>query len=104
MAQPRKVGGSLRLTLNETVVASWRDLNPTEQYLALLEAWLNRANEDQIFDQRGKAFDGNLQPALTLITETQLRPWGLNSTTAIVGSSSVVPGNFTWLSCGCLGS
>lgn len=76
MAQPREVGGSFRLVLNEAVVASWRDLNPTEQYFALLEAWLNRANEDQIFDQRGKAFDGNLRPALTLITETQPTPLG----------------------------
>lgn len=76
MAQPRHVDGSLRLRIDDAVVASWRDLNRTEQYFALLEAWLNRANAKEIFDKRRGAFDGNLHPALTLVMETPPTPRG----------------------------
>jgi len=37
---------------NNEVVASWRALTPTEQYMSLLEAWLNRADEEAIFKDR----------------------------------------------------
>ena len=41
-----------RMVRNEEIVASWHTLNPTEQYMSLQEAWLNRADEEKIFKDR----------------------------------------------------
>jgi hypothetical protein len=69
LTRPTKDGAQHRLVANEEMVASWRALNPTERYVALLEAWINRASEREIFDGSGGLFEGqNLQKALTLIS------------------------------------
>ena len=48
-----QTGTHPRMKRNEEIVASWTALNPTEQYMSLLEAWLNRADEEAIFDDSG---------------------------------------------------
>ena len=45
LVRVNREGTHPRMECNEEVVASWRALNPTEQYMSLLEAWLNRADE-----------------------------------------------------------
>jgi hypothetical protein len=56
-------------------VARWRDLNPTEQYFALLEAWLLRAQESvlgAVDRSRRRQFADNLS-FLTELSQTQWR-------------------------------
>ena len=48
-----RTGTHPRMERNEDIVASWHALNSTEQYMSLLEAWLNRADEKAIFDDSG---------------------------------------------------
>lgn len=60
---------------NEEVVASWHDLNPTEQYMSLLEAWLNRANEEEIFEKSRSWPQSKLVGILRFIQE--IPPTGL---------------------------
>ena len=43
-----KAGSRLRFALVPEVLASWRGLNPTERYFALLEAWWFRARPEAI--------------------------------------------------------
>lgn len=77
LTRPQAEGAQHRLVVNEEMVTAWRALNPTERYFALLEAWLNRAEEHEIFGGAGGGFPGgNLQAALVLITETQPTPLG----------------------------
>jgi len=69
LTRPQKNGSQHRLVVNEEIVAAWRALNPTERYVALLEAWINRASEREIFEGSSGLFEGqNLQKALTLIS------------------------------------
>lgn len=63
-----KKDGQLRLLRNKEVAASWEALNPTERYMNLLEAWLNRADEEAIFDNRSMPF-GNLYRCLQLLKQ-----------------------------------
>jgi len=46
-------GAKPRLVLDETVLASWAELSPTEQYCTLLESWLLRADPAAIGEQGG---------------------------------------------------
>lgn len=45
-----------RLALREEMATAWRALNPTEQYMALLEAWIHRANEEELMDSGRQMF------------------------------------------------
>jgi hypothetical protein len=45
-----------RLVLRDEMVCLWRALNPTEQYMALLEAWLHRANEEELMGDGRQMF------------------------------------------------
>lgn len=56
------------LKLRPPVVQSWDRLSPTEGYMSLLEAWINRADEEAIFGDR---FDplGNLNRSLRLFED-----------------------------------
>ncbi|MDM8565601.1 plasmid pRiA4b ORF-3 family protein [Candidatus Halobeggiatoa sp. HSG11] len=45
---PKKIGKKRVLILNEKVLQSWHDLNSTEKYFTLLEAWLLQGNEEII--------------------------------------------------------
>src|SRR5262249_38700607 len=41
-------GAKARLVVEPDVLHSWRELNPTEQYFALLEAWLTVADPEMV--------------------------------------------------------
>jgi len=51
-----KQGKKSRLTLDSAMVEQWFGMNPTEQYLNLLETWLIRANEEML-GERGSSFN-----------------------------------------------
>ncbi|PSQ97778.1 MAG: hypothetical protein BRD55_01160 [Bacteroidetes bacterium SW_9_63_38] len=70
-----RTGSHPRMRLTDPVVASWRDLNPTEQYMSLLEAWLNRADEDAIFETSGRSPISGLVEMLTFIQDIPPTGW-----------------------------
>lgn len=45
-------GKQLRMVLNPEVYASWKQLNPTEKYFNLLEAWFLRGHPEMLGEQR----------------------------------------------------
>ena len=54
-------GKQHRLKLNPKIYNSWRELNPTERYFTLLEAWLVRGYEDMLGeDHSGPFSEGEL--------------------------------------------
>ena len=60
-----------RLQLDAAALAAWRGLNPVEQYFALLEAWLLRADAAVLGgaeDRRTEQFRDNLQFLVKLTT------------------------------------
>ncbi len=63
---------------NEEIVASWHDLNPTEQYMSLLEAWLNRADERTIFEKSGTRPMTSLLEILRFIQNIPPTGWDLD--------------------------
>lgn len=70
-----RTGTHPHMRLNESVVASWHDLNSTEQYMGLLEAWLNRADEDAIFEKSGRSFMSSFIGVLTFIQDIPPTGW-----------------------------
>jgi hypothetical protein len=46
------------LKLDRELLSSWKDLNPTERYFTLLEAWLIRAYEEMLGDRRSPLNEG----------------------------------------------
>ncbi len=52
LARIERRDGKPMLKLDHEAMASWRGLNPTEQYFTLLETWLLRGNEE-IIGERG---------------------------------------------------
>lgn len=78
LVRVNREGTHPNMELNERVVASWRDLNPTEQYMSLLEAWLNRADEDVIFDDIGAGGMGTLVEVLQLVQDIPPTGWDLS--------------------------
>ncbi|NET54249.1 MAG: plasmid pRiA4b ORF-3 family protein, partial [Merismopedia sp. SIO2A8] len=52
-----KKGKKAVLRLNPKLGAIWQQLNPTEQYCALLEAWIIRGNTELFGDDRGHRSD-----------------------------------------------
>jgi hypothetical protein len=56
-------GGKARLVLDPAMLVQWDQLNPTEQYFNLLEAWLLIARPEMVGDQ-GRAWDSMLFGAL----------------------------------------
>ena len=55
-------GSKARLVLDPTMMAQWDQLNPTEQYFNLLEAWL-RFGRTEMIGEEGYAGDRMLRPA-----------------------------------------
>jgi hypothetical protein len=53
-----------RIQLDPFVLASWRSLNATERYFALLRAWWGRASAEMIGERRGGWGDAVLQSLL----------------------------------------
>lgn len=45
-------GKKLQMVLNPELYASWQQLNPTEQYFTLLEAWIVRGHPEMLGDER----------------------------------------------------
>lgn len=60
-------GKQPRLQLDPFVLASWRSLNATERYFALLRAWWGRANEEIIGERRGGWGETVLQKILSFV-------------------------------------
>jgi len=53
-------GKKQQFALNPEIYASWQQLNPTERYCTLLEAWLIRAHPEMLGDDRSGYFnEGN---------------------------------------------
>jgi hypothetical protein len=73
-----QAGTHPRMERNDEVVASWRELNPTEQYMSLLEAWLNRADERQIFEKSGARPTTSLLEILRFIQKIPPTGWDLD--------------------------
>ncbi|HKI17274.1 MAG TPA: hypothetical protein VKA15_05320, partial [Isosphaeraceae bacterium] len=55
------VGSKARLVLDPTMMGQWDQLNPTEQYFNLMEAWL-RFGRGEMVGERGGARDRLLVP------------------------------------------
>ena len=51
-------GRKTRLTLDSAMVEQWSEMNPTEQYLSLLEAWLIIANEEMLGERASNMNEG----------------------------------------------
>ncbi len=64
------VGSKTRLVLDPTMMAQWNQLNPTEQYFNLMEAWL-RFGRPEMIGESGGDWGGMLFPALQ---EWRFRP------------------------------
>jgi hypothetical protein len=52
-------GKKPHLILNSEVLAIWNQLNPTEKYFTLLEAWLIRASEETLGERRNALSEGS---------------------------------------------
>ncbi len=52
IAQVVAKGKQYRLMLNPSIYDSWQQLNPTERYCTLLEAWLVRSRSDMLGEER----------------------------------------------------
>ena len=50
-------GKQHRLVLNPEIYESWQQLNPTERYCTLLEAWLVRGHEEMLGEERSGPFN-----------------------------------------------
>lgn len=53
-------GKTQKLILNAEILHSWQQLNPTERYCTLLEAWMLHTHQEILGDRRGSASDGNM--------------------------------------------
>jgi len=78
LVRVNREGTHPRMECNEEVVASWRALNPTEQYMSLLEAWLNRADERTIFEKSGSRPMTSLLEILRFIQKIPPTGWDLD--------------------------
>lgn len=58
MTEVVTVGKTAYLRPNSTVLESWQALNPTEQYLTLLEAWIIRGDAELLGDRRSPLGEG----------------------------------------------
>jgi hypothetical protein len=56
LASIEGTGSKPYLVLDEAVLESWRQLNPTEQYFTLLEAWLLKGRPEIVGERRGGFF------------------------------------------------
>ncbi|HLO83542.1 MAG TPA: plasmid pRiA4b ORF-3 family protein [Nostocaceae cyanobacterium] len=57
ITQIKKQGKKQLLVLDEEILASWSNLNPTEKYFNLLETWLLQANSEILGEQRDSFSD-----------------------------------------------
>ena len=73
-----RTGTHPRMERNEDIVASWHALNSTEQYMSLLEAWLNRADERTIFEKSGTRPMTSLLEILRFIQKIPPTGWDLD--------------------------
>ncbi len=53
LGRPKGTGSKSRLVLDPVLMEQWQQLNPTEQYFNLLEAWL-RFGRPEMFGERGR--------------------------------------------------
>jgi hypothetical protein len=58
LGQINSQGKKPRLTINTELLNQWQQLNPTEQYMTLLEAWLIRADEELLGERRSPLNEG----------------------------------------------
>lgn len=58
LGQITQKGKKMVLTLNEQLLANWNQLNSTERYFNLLEAWLIIANEEMLGERRTPLNEG----------------------------------------------
>ena len=56
LASIKGAGSKQYLVLDEAVLQSWRQLNPTEHYFTLLEAWLLKSRPDMVGERGGGLF------------------------------------------------
>src|SRR5262249_8037397 len=63
LARVAGTGARARLVLDRALLDQWNQLNPTEQYFNLLEAWLAHGRPEMI-GARGRAFDPFLSKLL----------------------------------------
>src|SRR5262249_42107955 len=73
LARVEGVGGKARLGLHPEVLASWNDLNPTERYFTLLEAWLRVSRPEMVGEQGRSWYSGSLIECLSAWAETPPR-------------------------------
>jgi hypothetical protein len=66
-------GGKARLSIDPHVLTLWRDLNATERYFNLLEAWLLRATSEMLGGRGSTWHRGFLTDALQWLTVAQQR-------------------------------
>ncbi|TVQ14583.1 MAG: hypothetical protein EA368_01035 [Leptolyngbya sp. DLM2.Bin27] len=52
LAQVVTQGKTAKLTLNQEIYQAWQQLNPTEQYLSLLEVWFLRSHPEMLGEER----------------------------------------------------
>lgn len=62
LAVIRRVGSACRLSIDPKLLAKWQQLNPTERYCGLLEAWLLIADD-------GMWGDGSSSPGVPFLVE-----------------------------------
>jgi hypothetical protein len=56
LARVSEGGSHAQLVLRDDVVDTWQTLNSTERYMALLEAWIHRANADELMGDGRQMF------------------------------------------------
>ncbi len=59
LAEITRVGKKYYLRLNDQVFESWQQLNPTEKYFSLLEAWFLRSREELLGEQTSIFTEGS---------------------------------------------
>jgi len=63
LSRVERTGSKARLVLDPTMMAQWDQLNPTEQYFNLLEAWL-RVGRAEMVGERSNIWDRLLYPCM----------------------------------------
>src|SRR5262245_12122089 len=66
LGQVGRVGSKARLQLDPIVLESWRNLNPTERYFNLLEAWLLRGRPEMV-GEKGRSWSTFLLECLQTV-------------------------------------
>ena len=58
----KRINNSAVLALDDVVLNSWRQLNPTERYFTLFETWLLRGDTQILGEHRGMFFESPMVP------------------------------------------